>query len=220
MPHKSGKDTYLIYAATVLFGRKRPSFRILLLRVVRLTPSLFAAPFGPPITQFVSIRVLRMWLYSASPSVTGGAGLTCSAHRRLSNGARSVAPGDRMTARSTKFCSSRTFPGQAYCISVLHRSCHHLHRNGINSPVHTARTIVDESFHQQRDVFTPLPQRRDSDWEDVEAEVEIAAKLLLSDHLFQVLIGCSHQAHIHALRMDAAQVFKLLLLQNSLQRYS
>src|SRR6266436_365400 len=116
VPHKSGKDTYLIYAATVLFGRKRPSFRILLLRVVRLTPSLFAAPFGPPITQFVSIRVLRMWLYSASPSVTGGAGLTCSAHRRLSNGARSVAPGDRMTARSTKFCSSRTFPGQAYCI--------------------------------------------------------------------------------------------------------
>ena len=40
------------YAAMVLFGRERPSFRILLFSVVRLSPSLSAAPLGPPITQF------------------------------------------------------------------------------------------------------------------------------------------------------------------------
>src|SRR5258707_8432133 len=104
------------YAAMVLFGRERPSFRILLFRVVRLSPSLSAAPLGPPITQFVSSRALRMWSHSASSSVTGAAGLSCCDQLRLSNGARKIVPGDRITARSTKFCSSRTLPGQAYSV--------------------------------------------------------------------------------------------------------
>src|SRR5258708_4684354 len=119
-----------IYAAVVLFGRERPSFRIRPWRVVRLSPSFSAAPLGPPITQFVSLRVLRMWSYSASSSVIGraglscsdgvigGTGLSCSDQLRLSNGARSVVPGDRMTARSTKFCNSRTLPRQAYRLTA------------------------------------------------------------------------------------------------------
>jgi hypothetical protein len=48
-------------------------------------------------------------------------------------------------------------------------------------------------------------------------EVEIAAKLLLSDHLFQVPIGRGHQAYIHALRMGATRLLKLLFLKNSQQ---
>ena len=38
-------------------GRERRNRRILLISVVRLSPNLAAAPFGPPITQLVSRRV-------------------------------------------------------------------------------------------------------------------------------------------------------------------
>ena len=95
--------------------RVRPSFLILPINVVLLIPSIFAAPLGPPITQSAALIASRMNFDSACARVFGATDISRSGKTRLSRGATSDAPGDIMTARSMKFCSSRIFPGQQYC---------------------------------------------------------------------------------------------------------
>src|SRR5499425_3686357 len=102
----------------LIFGREIPSFFILEMRLVLGNPSRAAAPSGPPIIQSVSSnvckikdrvqslnvprlesQVLSFWFDSGDWSISGsGLGSTPSL--------------DRMTARSIRFCNSRTFPGQ------------------------------------------------------------------------------------------------------------
>ena len=75
--------------------------------VVRLTPSLLAAPRLPPITPLASLRMRRMCLRSAACRVSSG---------RVSSsntGARSVDPWVSITALSMKFSNSLTLPGHA-----------------------------------------------------------------------------------------------------------
>ena len=50
-------------------GREIPSFCILWISVVRVNPSLAAAPFGPPITQRTASSVCRIRVRSESRSV-------------------------------------------------------------------------------------------------------------------------------------------------------
>jgi hypothetical protein len=89
-----------------------PSLRIFEMRVVRLTPSLPAAPFGPPTTQLVSRRVLMMTARCASFSVlTTPSCVSWVVSSAI--GARSSLPFVKITDRSIKFCSSRIFPGQS-----------------------------------------------------------------------------------------------------------
>ena len=88
-----------------------PSLRILACSVVRFMPSLAAAPC---IAAHPAAGVVQRLAGSppvprppASPrSPAAGAALQF-AHRNLQG-----APGERITARSMKFCSSRMFPGQ------------------------------------------------------------------------------------------------------------
>ena len=60
-PVNKGEDAYLLEGM--------PSFRILDCRVVRFMPRRAAAPTGPPTTQRLCSRALRMWSLSASSSV-------------------------------------------------------------------------------------------------------------------------------------------------------
>src|SRR5260370_20479070 len=55
-------------------GREIPSFCIFAISVVRLRPSLAAAPLGPPITQPAVSSVCRMRLRSESLRVVRGGG--------------------------------------------------------------------------------------------------------------------------------------------------
>src|SRR5690348_6305755 len=95
-------------------SREILNFRILLIRVVLFSPSLAAAPFRPPTTQFVSRRVDMMWALSASASVHAP-GIGIPLFVSSATGARSSTPPFvRMTDLCMKFCSSRILPGQSY----------------------------------------------------------------------------------------------------------
>ena len=110
-----------IKSATLLFlGREIPSFFILVMRLVLGNPSLAAAPSDPPpITQPVSsnVRKIRDRVQSLKVADVGlwaiafWAGTVVRANDGRS-GLRSTPSFDRMTARSIRFWSSRTFPGQ------------------------------------------------------------------------------------------------------------
>src|SRR5262245_43335725 len=95
-----------------------PSFFILEIRVVLGNPSRAAAPSGPPIIQLVSSNVCKIKDRVRSLNVpdpdsrTVGFGLDAGFGFNGGNGLGSTPSFDRMTARSIKFCSSRTLPGQ------------------------------------------------------------------------------------------------------------
>ena len=103
-------------------GRSIPSFFIRRISVVRCKPSFTAAPFGPPITQPVVCRAWSTSMRSESRSVIGAAGSVvvpgegeeaiCTTDE--DSGLRNTPSCDRITARSTRFCSSRMLPGQEY----------------------------------------------------------------------------------------------------------
>jgi hypothetical protein len=71
--------------------------------------------------------------------------------------------------------------------------------------------------HRQRNIFRAFPQGRCADWKHVEPVIQIAAKLVLEDHAFQVSMGGSDDAHVHFLRSRAAQAFEFTLLQYTQQ---
>ena len=92
--------------------RPMPSFCIRYCSEVRFMPSLAAAPAGPAITHLHATSVLRMSWRSDSwglISATTGSGVAaCSSD----SGTSSSGPRVRITLRSMRFSSSRTFPGQ------------------------------------------------------------------------------------------------------------
>src|SRR5262250_3375996 len=103
----------------LIFGREIPSFFILEMRLVLGNPSLAAAPSGPPIIQPVSSNVRKISDRVESLNVhtvgLGGIGFKGELGVRANTGGiglGSTPSFDRMTARSIRFWSSRTFPGQ------------------------------------------------------------------------------------------------------------
>ena len=79
------------------------------------------------------------------------------------------------------------------------------------------RELLDEIAHQQRDVFSAFPQRRNPDREHVQAVEQIAAKLAVRDHLIQIAVSRCYEANIHFACMCASQPFKFSLLQGAQQ---
>ena len=77
--------------------------------------------------------------------------------------------------------------------------------------------ILHEVAHQQRHVFRALAQCRNVNRKNIQAVVEVAAKVALGDQLWQIAIGRGHHADVDALRAIAAQAFEFLLLQHAQQ---
>ena len=69
----------------------------------------------------------------------------------------------------------------------------------------------------QRDVFHPLAQRRQVDGDDIETIVEILAKDLLFDPLFEIGVGGGDDAYVGLDRLDTAEAHELLLLDDPQQ---
>ncbi len=63
----------------------------------------------------------------------------------------------------------------------------------------------------------PLSQRRQHEWEDVQAVVEIAAEKAIGDHRGQIAVGSRHESYVDANRLCAAQALELLFLQHAKQ---
>ena len=104
-------------------GREIPSFFILAISVVLFSPSRAAAPPDPPITQPVSCNARRIKARWESPNVLGGGTGAFESFSDTANGFASTPLSERITARSTRFWSSRTFPGQEYDVNAARISC-------------------------------------------------------------------------------------------------
>src|SRR5258708_24846010 len=112
-----------------------PSLRMRAWRVVRLMPRRTAAPLGPAMRHFVCFKARRMCRRSASSRLeiegveeaeevkdvkdandeegsAPAAALDMAVDFNSATGTRSSLPGERRTARSRRFSSSRTLPGQ------------------------------------------------------------------------------------------------------------
>ena len=112
-----------------------------------------------------------------------------------------------------KFSSSRMFPGQCQLRELLHGRS----RNRFDLLLHAAAVLLREVANQQRNVLGTLAQRRNADRKDVQPIIQVAAKLAILDHLFEIAIRGRHQAHIHLLGASAAQPLKLAFLQSAQQ---
>jgi hypothetical protein len=99
--------------------RKIPRLFILESNVVRLSPSLAAAPWGPPISPPAARNVCKIRATSCSRNVPCGATRVIDVLCDGGRGLGSTPSSDRMTARSIRFWSSRTLPGQGYAMNAF-----------------------------------------------------------------------------------------------------
>src|SRR5919108_3445511 len=73
---------------------------------------------------------------------------------------------------------------------------------------------LQEVLHQQGQIVTALPQRRQEDGKDVEAVVQIAAKPASGDEFFHVAIGGGDKAYVRLDGFVAADPFEPLVLEH------
>jgi len=66
---------------------------------------------------------------------------------------------------------------------------HCFKRDRINGLVHPLSELLGEMPREQRNVFWAFAQRRNGNWKDVQSIVEVAPKLFLHHHLFQVAMA-------------------------------
>jgi len=57
--------------------------------------------------------------------------------------------------------------------------------------------LLQERLHQQRNVLSPIAQRRHMDRHHAQPEEEVLAEFALGDHPREVAIGGGHQPHVH-----------------------
>ena len=126
---------------------------------------------------------------------------------------RSTPPGQRTTARSIAFSSSRTLPGHSWSSSASER----LGGEARDRLVVLGSIDPDEVLREQRDVLPAVAQRRDRDHDDAEAVVEVVPEPSLRDHLLQVHVGRGDDPHVGLLRLDAPDPHELLFLDDAEQ---
>src|SRR5215470_15280846 len=95
-------------------GLDIPNFFIFAINVVRFSPSLAAAPRGPPMTQLVACSACRIAASVESVSVPCFGDSVSGLFSTAGKGFGRTPSLDLITARSIRFCSSRMFPGQEY----------------------------------------------------------------------------------------------------------
>src|SRR5207302_464496 len=94
---------------------------------------------------------------------------------------------------------------------------HGFRRDRLDRLVHPPGEMLDEMAHEQWNVFRALAQRRHLDGKNIQPVVEVAAKLLLGHHTFQVAMGRSYQPNVDSLGPCAPQALEFPLLQDAQQ---
>ena len=122
---------------------------------------------------------------------------------------RSTGPGLKITARSIAF---RT-PG---CSAAIGNESEppRFRRNRVNRLAHSSCGLLYKMLNQQRNILR-RSRRAGPDGKNIQSIVEVAAKLLLQNHSFQVAMVRGHYAYVDFLRPCTSQVLKFPLLQNT-----
>jgi hypothetical protein len=92
---------------------------------------------------------------------------------------------------------------------IADQGLHRFRRDGVNHAVITPAEFLNEVTDQQGNIFLSLAQRWHPDGKDIQPIIQIGAKLLISDHCFQIAIRCGNEAGICAKSASAAQPFEL-----------
>src|SRR5215470_12836626 len=87
--------------------------------------------------------------------------------------------------------------------------------NAVDRLLHLPGKLLREIANQQWNVIPPLSKRRNMDWEHIQPVVEVAPKLAVLNHLFQIAIRRGHETHIDSFCMSAPQAFELAFLQST-----
>src|SRR5581483_7470266 len=80
-----------------------------------------------------------------------------------------------------------------------------------------AGMLAEEMRRQRHDVLAPLPERRQVNFDGVEAEQEVLAETAGFDFGLQVGIGCRKDAHVDAARFRRADPLELAGLEGAQQ---
>ena len=115
-------------------------------------------------------------------------------------------------ARSRQFSSSRTLPGQSWCIST---------RSALSVRLEFAALLAADLVHQEAgevgDVLHALAQGGQVDRHHVEPVVEVLAEAPGLDLGFEVAVGGGDDAHVDLDGAGAADALQLAFLQHAQQ---
>src|SRR5678816_2671444 len=81
----------------------------------------------------------------------------------------------------------------------------------------TLGRFAQEERAQVRDLFAPVPKRRNENPNDVQTVIKVFAEFSFLDALLQVGVGCREHPHVYRLRTRFADRHDLALLQKSQQ---
>src|ERR1035437_6233552 len=71
---------------------------------------------------------------------------------------------------------------------------------------------IEQYSSQPQDIFLALADRRNIDFDDIDAIVQVLAKLTGLDHFLEVLVGGADQMDVDGNRVFAADAYNLALL--------
>ena len=77
--------------------------------------------------------------------------------------------------------------------------------------------MVHKVIQEPRDIVWTRAERRQHDREDAETEEQVCAKLAVVDHLLQIAIGGSDDAHVRPKALVSAESLELTFLQDAQQ---
>ncbi len=100
---------------------------------------------------------------------------------------------------------------------VRHQRLHRALRHSLDAPSELGLAAVDVGPNEERDVLSPISQRRHLDGEDAEAEVEIAPENAVGHGLLEVPVGRGHDPHVDPPGAGGAHPFELPVLQEAKQ---
>src|SRR5579864_5958400 len=70
-------------------------------------------------------------------------------------------------------------------------------------------------LHESGDIFTPFAQRRQDEWENVDAVKKILAEFFFAHTCFQIAMRRDHDAHIHTDGLVSPDALDLAFLEHA-----
>src|SRR5690242_4404847 len=98
---------------------------------------------------------------------------------------------------------------------ISNKCLHGFRRNAIDHPIIPLAKLLDEVADKQRDVISPLAERRNSDGKYIEPVIQIGSKFLFFDQCSQIAIRCRNQAGICPQSARAAEALEFALLEDA-----
>ena len=99
----------------------------------------------------------------------------------------------------------------------IHQSLHRVPRDRPDALLHTPGQARHKKVDQELNVFAPFAQRRDFDRKHAQPVKKILAKLIVSDHAFQIPMCGRNQTNINVDGFGTSEAFELLLLHRPQQ---